>query len=117
MIHTLDNRQLATALAALRYWQREGLMSSGGESDIATDGGTLQAMDDNEIDLLCEELNSVKFATAEQVAAASDEYCTDEINIDDGAPISEGDDGIWVQAWLWVSNDALRDLASPDKAA
>lgn len=53
----LDSRQLATILAALRYWQREGFMSSGHEMDIATDGGILRPLNGAEIDLLCERLN------------------------------------------------------------
>lgn len=51
-------RELATVLAALRYWQREGLMSAGHEQDVATDGGTLQPLSADEIDTLCEELNT-----------------------------------------------------------
>lgn len=50
-------RQLATILAALRYWQREGLMSSGHEHDIASDNDTLEPLNREEIDALCESLN------------------------------------------------------------
>ena len=53
----LNARELATVLAALRYWRREGLMSSGHEQDIADDCGTLLPMDGAEIDALCEALN------------------------------------------------------------
>lgn len=52
-----DPRALATILAALRYWQREGLASAGHEQDIATDGGVLAALTADEIDALCEDLN------------------------------------------------------------
>lgn len=45
------------------------------------------------------------FATEEQLERAREEYCnTDEISVDDGALVSETDDGIWVQGWLWLSN-------------
>lgn len=45
-------------LASLRYWQREGLMSSGHEiAEIATDGGTLEPLTAKAIDGLCERLN------------------------------------------------------------
>lgn len=54
-----DNRKTATILAALRYWQREGLTSSGHEQDIATDGNTLTPLTVTEIDALCEEINVV----------------------------------------------------------
>lgn len=50
-------RNLATILAALRYWQREGVGSAGHEQDIATDGGTLTALSADEIDELCEAIN------------------------------------------------------------
>ncbi len=54
----MDDRQTATVLAALRYWQREGLNSSGHEIDaIATNDGEFAAMDAEEIDTLCEEIN------------------------------------------------------------
>src|ERR1039457_3492447 len=53
----LDKRQTATILAALRYWQREGLMSSGHEQDIATEGNSMNALDAEDIDALCEQIN------------------------------------------------------------
>lgn len=52
------DRELATVLAALRYWQREGLMSAGHEVDIASGGGTLAPLTAGEIDTLCERLNT-----------------------------------------------------------
>ena len=55
---TLDDRELATVLAALRYWQREGIMSSGMEQDIATNNGTLLALTGSRIDDLCERINA-----------------------------------------------------------
>jgi hypothetical protein len=51
----LTTRELATVLAALRYWQREGLAID--DHDIATDGGNLKELDAEEIDDLCERLN------------------------------------------------------------
>lgn len=36
------------------------------------------------------------------------DYChdTDDIELDDGlATVSASDDGVWVQAWLWVSKE------------
>jgi len=54
---TLSVAELGTVLAALRYWQREGLLSDGVERDIATDGGTVVPLDANQIDALCERIN------------------------------------------------------------
>jgi hypothetical protein len=57
-LYKLDNREHATVLAALRYWQRKGLMDDPvAELDIASDGGTLDPLAADEIDALCEGLN------------------------------------------------------------
>lgn len=55
----LNERELATVLAALRYYQND-LRDDGAafaHGDIATDGGTLQPLSADEIDALCERLN------------------------------------------------------------
>lgn len=41
-------------------------------------------------------------ATPEEIAAARDAYATDELEIDDDAMTSRGDNGHWVQAWVWM---------------
>lgn len=62
-MHTLTERELATTLAALRYWQRHGarqMLTSRNRldvDDVATDGGTLEPLTVSEIDSLCERLN------------------------------------------------------------
>jgi hypothetical protein len=56
----ISREELATILAALRYWKREGLMSCGHEPDIASQDGTLTPLSPDEIDTLCNELESVK---------------------------------------------------------
>lgn len=55
---SMDSRKLATILAALRYWQREGLAAGGHEHDIASDGGVLTPLTYDEINALCEEINT-----------------------------------------------------------
>lgn len=52
----LTLRELATVLAALRYWQRHR-PSNPELRDIATDGGTLTPLDTHDIDALCDHLN------------------------------------------------------------
>lgn len=37
--------------------------------------------------------------------AAGAEYANDEVEIDDDAMISRSDNGAFVQAWVWVSNE------------
>ena len=55
--HTLSDRELATILAALRFWQRHEKMDADPCNDVASDGGRLQPLCDDEIDRLCERLN------------------------------------------------------------
>ncbi|MCK4374765.1 MAG: hypothetical protein KAX19_05525, partial [Candidatus Brocadiae bacterium] len=58
----LDGRELATVLAALRYYQDENLQGGAGIPDeairdIASDGGRLKPLDFDEVGQLCERLN------------------------------------------------------------
>lgn len=55
----LSGRELATALAALRSWQRTG--GAGPEMEVATDGGSFEPLSAKEIDALCEKLNGPDF--------------------------------------------------------
>jgi len=45
-------------------------------------------------------------ATDEQVDRVRELYCdsSDNIQVDYEAAISECDDGVWVQGWLWLSD-------------
>lgn len=36
-------------------------------------------------------------------------YAGEDIQIDENALISEGEDGSWVQAWVWVSNEDIEN--------
>ncbi len=36
-------------------------------------------------------------------------YESDDVNIDNDAYISQGDDGCWVSAWVWVQNEEVDD--------
>ena len=47
-------------------------------------------------------------ATSKQIETARNEYQSDDINIDDDALTSRAPDGVWVQAWVWVSNEEMR---------
>jgi hypothetical protein len=53
----LNSRELATILAALRYWQRAPML--GALADIATNDGEYEALSPDEIDELCEKINCV----------------------------------------------------------
>lgn len=54
----VDRRETATILAALRFWQHETSVAERSDNEIATDGGELDPMNDEEIDRLCERINS-----------------------------------------------------------
>ena len=55
----LTQDELATVLAALRYWQRVGLAGNVCplEWDIANNDGTTEPLNEKAIDSLCERLN------------------------------------------------------------
>ena len=53
----LTYAELSTILAALRLWQRTPLYSVEPEFDIATGDGTIDPLDNEDIDSLCERLN------------------------------------------------------------
>ena len=42
-------------------------------------------------------------ATPEERSAAQDEHGSDDIEIDDDALASRTDEGVWVQAWVYVA--------------
>jgi hypothetical protein len=54
---SFSEREAATILAALRYWQREGSVTAGHERDIETDFDRLKPLGAEEIDALCERIN------------------------------------------------------------
>lgn len=54
-------------------------------------------------------------ATDAERAAAQDMHGSDEIEIDDDASTSRADEGLWVQAWVWVPHpdcDACKGLGA-----
>lgn len=48
---------------------------------------------------------AAEHATPEQVAQAREMYADDDVMIDDDAQVSEAENGVWVQAWVWVGED------------
>lgn len=41
-------------------------------------------------------------ASPAELGRARGRYGSDDVEIDDGAHVSEADDGVWVQAWVWL---------------
>ena len=65
----VDRRELATILAALRFYQDENLQNRGGIPDrvirdIATDEGSLKPLDLKAVNRLCERINTCDEVTA-----------------------------------------------------
>lgn len=58
-MQNLTERQIATVLAALRFWQRKGDRMESLESNIATSDREFEPLTLEEIDHLCEEINMV----------------------------------------------------------
>ena len=58
---SLNHQDLCTVLAALRFYQEQGMGEPGNRSadihDIAEDGGNQISMDDEGIDDLCDRIN------------------------------------------------------------
>jgi hypothetical protein len=45
-----------------------------------------------------------KDATPAEIAAAREQYGSNDVEIDEGAAASRADNGVWVAAWVWLSN-------------
>lgn len=123
MWYRLDNRELATVLAALRYWQREVVTVAGvvveelPEGDIATNCGTLEYLGEGEIDSLCERLNTEERAPDKLLEVARGKYAypsDDDVEIDDDAATSEADEGTWVMAWCYVRREDFEAPSSDE---
>ena len=48
---------------------------------------------------------------------ARDKYACDDLEIDDDAKTSRGDDGAWVAAWVWVSYPEWNPVKDEEDAA
>lgn len=58
------------------------------------------------------EANPETATTDKEREAATNKYCNDEINVDEEALASrDGEGGLWVQAWVWVSAELLEEEA------
>lgn len=42
---------------------------------------------------------------AAEIAKARGKYTSDEVEIDDNPLVSVTDDGVWVNAWVWVPRE------------
>lgn len=52
-------------------------------------------------------MNQIRATAREREAALNIHRQAGEINIDDGALVVHTDEGTWVQAWVFVSNETL----------
>lgn len=69
-------------------------------------------------DALFSEIDGFRHAACEDrrkgaIQAARDIYQNDDLEIDDDARLSVADNGVWVQAWIWVSNEETNTVDEP----
>lgn len=56
-----------------------------------------------------ERLSGESVAHGGAIEAARSEYANDDLEIDDQPILSIGDEGIWVNAWVWVPTKSDED--------
>jgi hypothetical protein len=71
------------------------------------------------LNLLRKARQETTFADDKEIARARDKYAlgsNDDVEIDDGALTSAGDEGTWVQAWVWLPHDqdTCRECGEPN---
>lgn len=57
------------------------------------------------------EIKDTPAARDAAIACARHKYCkdaADDVDIDDDARVSFGEEGVWVQAWVWCPNVTVR---------
>ena len=112
---TLNKREFATILAALRLWRSKigpdrYPAQANSRMDFEAyfeDGERFAPLSKEEIDSLCERINveddevDKAFRAAAQKLVAGDEG---SVEVDDEALVSRADDedGAYVEAWIWV---------------
>lgn len=117
----LTSRELATVLAALRYWQQDSIEQAEGPMQEYFDEHTPLTPD--EIDRLCEELNCCPCANtplkdrstkdqelievAEDMLHGAFDYIDATVHSD--AEITYTDGGAWVDAQIWVPYDDITE--------
>jgi hypothetical protein len=114
----LDYREISTVLAALRHWQAEDERHDAEAHGIATDDGTIDSLTDDEIDALCERIN-----TTDPVAPDVPELVV-EFHYDDGdvgahplAEVSDHARHLWPQFSQSTIHDASHIVIRRDDAA
>jgi hypothetical protein len=123
-LYNLDDADHATVLAALRHYQAAlagRIIPLSQVEPLATNGGTVTPLDAAGIDALCESLNHTGLSFSDVVQligdTSTDPYAVaagqhdlleeGTLEVDLPTIVSRGgDDGAYVMAWLWVSNEA-----------
>ena len=103
-------REEATAALAdycREYWAQEGIE---GEPPSDDDDVLMQYWDSVEDESANIEeqdfsMPSEERATPEEIEAARRDFADDDLEIDDDAAVSRGNDGVWVSAWVYVPNE------------
>ena len=115
----MEDGEGTTTVVALRLWQQQLTAGVPAElMDIAREHRRFSELDSDEIDALCERLNTDEGSNAAQIRElARSQYARDgELEIDDNAEVSYAHnhgadqpchnadpDGAYVAAWVWVT--------------
>lgn len=54
------------------------------------------------------ERDELRAATDLEITAARNIHASTDLNIDEGAKVVECSEGVWVQAWVWISTADVR---------
>jgi hypothetical protein len=133
-LYALHSDELATVLAALRYYQQQGMGDPFNRSedihDIATNGGEVfSSLDDEGIDKLCESINHAGLSAGAALNILGDDppdayglaalarSKDGELEVHEPTIVSHSDDGgAYVVAWMWVSDSEAGVVPDEDEA-
>lgn len=104
---TMGERKAVEQLAS--GWTRHGKMVRREDQImLITDLGRCEVFPANEHGGIQQPVVEEDPATADEIHRARDQYAlgsSDNIEVDDNARVSRGDDGCFVQGWLWLPNE------------
>jgi hypothetical protein len=116
---TLNARELATVLAALRYWEakqcqaRIGLEEATALAVIASDGGQFDPLDAPAIDALCERINTAPAAPSyETLHAFAKRFADGTTNEAAWNALTDIERADWYSFEEWESNIGDDDLCT-----
>lgn len=86
------------------------IINLAGKLSAAVESGDQEMIARANADFQADALKATKHADAHRahISVARELYTNDELEIDDAPLVSPGEDGCFVAAWAWVTNDEVR---------